>query len=1614
MITHDEFKKILGTILKTAEKSYSGKDKDSFLAFVEGFYPAAAPDDLLQRNPSELVAIAEKCYSVASTRKKGKEVVQVFNPKASDGFEHHHTAVILVNDDMPFLVDSIAGGITVTHRTHMHMMHHPILDIPRDGKGALSGTVSPAMIGETPADAKAVRESIMYMEIDAVSGKKALDDLKQSVEVILQDVRLAVDDWRPMTAKIDETVAALTVNPPAGDMKKADETIEFLRWLGADHFTFLGFRQYLFEGNPDTTDFKAVQGSGLGILRQEDRYVLRSKDGLTAMSDEIRDFLTNSNPLIITKANVKATVHRPIHMDYVGVKIFDQNGKVIGENRFIGLFTSLSYSRSVKDVPILRQKIDAVRDLTPFAPRSHAGKALMHIMENYPRDEVFQMTIDQLHTNCMGILQLTERPRTQAFIRRDKFERFLSALVYVPRDNYHSGLREKVEKILCSAYNGEVSVYYANLSSASLARWHFILRTQPGNVLNPDEDKINADIAAAARGWQDGLKTSLIEKIGEEKGSQLYRDYKDQFSAGYKEAFNPTQAAYDVLKLDILNDDDRIRFDFYRHLADGDDYYRLKIHHHNRMVPLSDCLPLLENLGFRVIGEHSYTMADGSPACIHDFTLNRTGGLDAPLEEVQSLVEDLLHQTWLGRAENDSFNELSVICGMTWSEILVLRAYGKYLRQLGLGYTPEYIAQCMVDNHALSGQLVDLFRVLFDPATKGSRDKKSAAIAEEFNDALNDVSSLDQDRILRAYLSVIMATQRTNFFQPGVLEGVDERALAFKLKTREIEEAPLPRPYAEIWVYSPRVEGVHLRGGPVARGGLRWSDRREDFRTEILGLVKAQQVKNTVIVPQGAKGGFFAKQLPVPADRDAFFKEGVAAYRMFITSLLSVTDNLVKGAVVPPENTYRRDGDDPYLVVAADKGTATFSDIANGISEAHGFWLGDAFASGGSNGYDHKGMGITAKGAWVSVQRHFREMGINTQTDRIETIGVGDMAGDVFGNGMLLSKTIALKAAFNHMHIFIDPNPDNLEATWKERQRMFNLPRSSWEDYNKKLISKGGGIFSRAEKSIPLSAEIKAWLGVKSDSMAPNDLIHTILKAEADLLWFGGIGTYIRANSESDADVGDRANNAVRVTPDQLKIKVIGEGGNLGMTHKARIELDSLGGRLNADFIDNSAGVDCSDKEVNIKILLADVLEQEKLTRDQRDDLLVEMTDEVSDIVLTDNYLQTQAISVTESFAADNRDSQAGLMRMLEREGLLNREVEDLPSDERLSEMAASNQGLSRPEIATLMSYAKMSLYDVLLESKSLLSSPVLRTELEWSFPAVLRERFPDEIGRHRLKPELIATVLCNEVVNWAGLTFVYDIKEETGLAVEDIVAAFVIVREIYQLKTNWKQINDEDYKIDASLQYEMHHEISSFIRHQVLWLLRNLPQPFNVQDLIRRFAEPVSQLFTDSDDLLTAADRKLAARKIAEYKKKGVSEDLSRVMAGMDSFRQVPDINAVAELTRRDVKEVAILYFAIGEKVGFNWLRASSNGVKTEDRWDRLSLRSVREDLADQQRELTRVVLESAGTSAPEDALDAWLKAGKTKLIRADRLISDLKSSGTATLSKLSFAVRHMRSILK
>jgi len=1607
MTTDKMRQKIVATLLKRASKDFAGREKTLFCSFIEHFYGRGAPDDLLTDSEDTLYGIVRSYFELTLMRKRNTSSVRVFNPTIQkEGWTTRHTVIQLVNSDMPFLVNSVTGGLVNTRQLRLHMVNHPVIGVGRDAGGNLN------KIYPHRNDDGAKKESYIYIEVDAISDPKELRALEAFVTDILDDIRNAVMDWQPMNEKLDEAVASLTICPPPIAPELTEELIEFLHWLSEDHFTFLGYREYRFDGDPKDAEFQLVEDSGLGILGDPKRFVLRGSEGLTSISAEIRHFLTLPDPMIITKANVKSLVHRQVHMDYIGVKMFNKKGQVVGERRFVGLFTSLSYSRSLSEVPMLRVKVNNTIERAPFSNEGHAGKALTHILETYPRDELFQISERELYDIVMDIRQLTERPRPRAFIRKDKFERFISALVYVPRESYHSDVREAITKILCESYGGVLSVYTAHMGQETLARWHFIIRTTPGAVGKPKVTDVNAEIDEASRGWTDRLLNVLSDDFGDEEANRLVREYGKRFSLAYQEAFGPCFTKLDIAMLEELQGADDIKVGFYNRDGDDADEYHLKIVHGQRLVALSDCLPMLEHLGFKVIGEYAYELSGNDGGCIHDFTLQRKGDFSYPLADVKQLIERLLLRVWHGLVEDDGFNALVLVAGMGWRQIVILRALAKYLRQIGQPFSMNYVETCLVENSEIAVLLVALFDARFNPALKGNRTAIQREIVTQIDAKLEQVSSLDQDRILRNYLNVIEATLRTNFYQTGVLEGLDERALAFKISSGMLEEAPLPRPHVEIFVFSPRLEGVHLRNGPVARGGLRWSDRREDFRTEVLGLVKAQQVKNAVIVPQGSKGGFYPKRLPSMSDREAFMAEGVASYRSFITSLISLTDNLDGSKVVHPKEMVLHDGDDPYLVVAADKGTATFSDIANGIADDNGFWLSDAFASGGSIGYDHKKMGITARGAWVSVQRHFRELGVNVQKDPVSVIGVGDMAGDVFGNGMLLSKTIELKAAFNHMHIFLDPNPKDGVVNWSERQRLFKKPRSSWSDYNIKLISKGGGIFERSAKSIPLSAEVKEWLGIEENRLAPHELIKLIMQAEADLLWFGGIGTYVRASSESNADVGDKANDLLRVRGKDLRVKAVGEGGNLGMTQLGRIEFARRGGRLNTDAIDNSAGVDCSDKEVNIKILLAAALAKKKITRKERESILSSMTKEVGEIVLTDNYLQTQAISLAESQADDNREYHHGLIRTLERDGQLDREIEYLPSDEKFAELAANSQGLTRPEIATLMSYAKISLFNVLMGS-SILDDPIFKPELEWGFPTYLRENFASEMNTHRLKREIIATVLSNAVINWAGLSFVYEVKEETGLAVDDIVAAFVVVREVYNLANVWEKINAQDYKTPAGTQMHMHNKVSEFLKHQVLWILRNVPQPFNISETIERFSEPVAALNSGPASVLSKPAHKVFKQAIDTMASRGASKKLAREVASLEAINQAPDIISVSENVAMPVGDVATTYFTVGEKLGLEWLRQRALGLQPDDHWDFLAVAAEVEEIADLQRMTAEQVL-GAGTGNASVKLKKWLKDNQTRLIRADRLMAELSSSGAITVAKLSFASRRLRAILR
>ncbi|MCF6215185.1 MAG: NAD-glutamate dehydrogenase [Emcibacter sp.] len=1596
------------------KSSYDAAHNAEFSQFIQDMYKYAAPEELANRPIDELYAAALSLWKFCGQRDAGLSKIKVFNPTLEEhGWTANHTVIQIVNDDMPFLLDSITSNL-LEDGNDLHMLVHPIISFQRDKNGNILLNSSEKK-GKKTGGVK-VTESIMHIEITAMTDPNHIAALEAKLNKVVGFIRAAIDDWKPMLAKMTEVGKNLSSLPKSApnpkqipDPKQAKEAIEFLKWLKDDNFTVLGYREYFH------MPAKKSRGEGYGILRDPDVYILKGPEGLVAISPEIEYFMEQPDVMLITKANVKSLVHRVVHMDYIGFKKYDAKGRVVSEIRFVGLFTAQSYQQRAETVPYLDRKVRHVIEDSGFTAESHDGRALMHILETLPRDELFQIKEDLLLETAMGILHLKVMPRCQAFIRKDRFERYVSALVFVPRDLYDSTLRGKVEEILCDAYNGELSSHYAQLSNERIARWHFIIRTKPGNVPNPDTALINKRLAEVAQRWNDHLHEVLNERWGEEVGTSLFKKYYKSFSQSYRHHFDPRFAVTDIEKVEQLPQSNNIQFNFYRLAEDPDNAIRLKIYTSHQTIALSDCLPMLENLGLRVIEEYAFSVSTEEGGknidhAIHDFYLEDPANNSFDLSNMKDRLENSLRAVWIERIDNDGFNKLVFRAGMNYRQVLILRIYSKYLRQLGLSYSESYMQDTLIQYWETARDLSRLFEINFSIVLPKDidREQEAADLEKNIRTQLENVDSLDQDRILRSYLNVITNSLRTNFYQPED-DGTNKPYVSIKINSRNVKEAPKPRPYAEVFVYSPRFEGVHLRFGPVARGGLRWSDRREDYRTEVLGLVKAQQVKNTVIVPVGAKGGFVPKKIPATASRDVIMEEGVACYKTFISGLLDITDNLKDNDVVPPKHVIRRDGDDPYLVVAADKGTATFSDIANGIAKHYGFWLDDAFASGGSNGYDHKKMGITAKGAWVSVQRHFREKDINVQTDSISIVGVGDMSGDVFGNGLLCSQVVKLVAAFDHRDIFIDPAPDPA-TSFAERKRLFDLPRSSWEDYNKKLISRGGGVFSRKSKSIPLSPEMKQLLGFddSQDAAAPNEVMRAILTSHADLLWFGGIGTYIKSSRESHSQAGDRANDAIRIDGRELNCVAVAEGGNLACTQRGRIEYCLNGGLINTDAVDNSAGVDCSDNEVNIKILLNALVEDGKLTPKQRDSLLVEMTDEVSKIVLNDNYLQTQAISLARSSSIRELDSFVRFMDDLEKTAHLDRELEFLPTDDELIERTEGELGLTRPEIAVLIAYSKMGLYDDLMDS-DILDDPYLDKYLIRAFPTQLRENYPEDVCKHQLKRDIIAKEICNEIVNRGGIQ---SIKEETGAMPSDIARAALLAAEVFGLNELYKNIESLDYTAPATIQILMLMDVEAFARRQTIWFLNNTDSNRPIQDIIDQFKPGIQQLFDASSALQDSCDDGLKS-KIAMYCEQGVDEKLATHIANLELKIAACDIVLVALDMKIDVADVARAYFMLGDKIGFDWLRAEAELVESSDHWDRLAINSVVTDLLDQQKNLTRSALKDLGENDSIDAARLWLEKVESSTNRIQKLIHDFQTSGRVNVTKLGFAARQIRNVI-
>ena len=1597
---------LIAAVIKAAKARLSASNAKTVSQFIHCYYDNVPPGDLADMTPETLFGAALAHWKLGAKRKSGKPMVRVYNPNLEeDGWICEHTVIEITNDDMPFLVDSVTSELNRQELT-VHLVIHPVINLLRGKDGVVKG-----LAGGEKSAGKATRESYMHLQITEQSGKR-LVDIRKGLEKVIKDVRAAVEDWTKMRQAMVSTIDELQ-NPPKGvAAEDVSEARDFLNWAHDDHFTFLGFREYDFVDDGKDASVVVNRKSGLGVLRNASVVVFRELQNLASMPPEVRAFVRQGDMLMVTKTNAISSIHRPVHMDSIGIKRYDAKGKVIGQRSFVGLFTSSAYNRSARDIPLLRLKLDRTFARSGFSPSSHDGKALLNILETYPRDELFQASDDDIYNTAIGILHLQERHRVALFLRQDDYERFISCQVFVPRDRFSTALRRRIQKTLEDAFGGRQSAFYIQLGDLPLARMHIIIQTTPGEIPNFDFEEVEADLVEVARSWDDHLLQKLTAAFGEEKGLRHYQRYRHAFSPAYQDRFNATQAVSDVEHIELTLEANALGMSLYRPVEAEDDQIWFKVYHPDSAIPLSDVLPMLEDMGLKVLDELPYKIHPdvngGRLVMIHDFGLKTRDGSMVNLAAVRQKFQDAFRRIWLGDVESDGFNALVLLAGMGWREVMVLRACCKYLRQAGVAFSQEYMEQTLSNNPHLSRQIIDLFKARFDPAGKG----KAKVLERRLEGELEKVQSADEDRILRRFINLVLSMLRTNFYQ--IRDGEPKPYLSFKLDSEMVEELPLPRPFREIFVYSPRVEGVHLRFGKVARGGLRWSDRREDFRTEILGLVKAQQVKNTVIVPVGSKGGFVLKRAPDASDREAFQAEGIECYKTFISGLLDITDNLKGNKVVPPANTVRLDGDDAYLVVAADKGTATFSDIANSVSIQYGFWLGDAFASGGSDGYDHKKMGITARGGWESVKRHFREMGVNTQEEDFTVIGVGDMSGDVFGNGMLLSPHIRLLGAFNHMHIFIDPEPDAAKGI-VERQRLFNLPRSAWSDYNPKLISKGGGVFERSAKSIILSDEIKKRFAITKDTMTPNELIRTLLTARMDLLWFGGIGTYLKESGETHLDVGDRANDAIRIDANQLNCKVIGEGANLGVTQRARIEAALGGVRLYADSIDNSAGVDCSDHEVNIKILIDQVMANGDLTRKQRNALLVKMTNEVGQQVLVDNYRQTQAINMILSEGINVFNNQTRLMRMLEKSGRLNREVEFLPDDETLVDRGATKIGLTGPEVAVLLSYAKIWVNEELLDS-NLPDDEALQDDLTDYFPTPLRKAYKKEISKHRLRREIVATLATNSVVNRAGGSFINQLMERTGMPASDVVRAFIIARRCLGMRAIWDEIDALDNKVPSAVQTCMRIDTNRLVEWVTLWFLRNGRRPLDITSHVGEFAEGFQDLYDCLGHCLPKHYKRDVVRRGRPYVEAGVPKALANRIAGLVNMFSGCDIIRLANARKASVSDTAALYFAIGTRFHLGSLRAASDRLETQSHWQKLAVAALIEEIYGHQLALASQVLDGGKRRkkaiAADKAISAWIDKNRITVERTEHLLAELSATDINDLAMIAVASRQLRTL--
>ncbi|MDR6952019.1 glutamate dehydrogenase [Ancylobacter sp. 3268] len=1568
--------------------------------FASRLFGRAAAEDVRLYTAQELAELARRAHEHLARRTAGAADIRVELPEVVAGGERlgEVTVIEIVNDDMPFLLDSAMAALNERNLT-ASLVVHPIFKVERDRQGGLVGIAAQG----APKDPRQKRESLIHIHVPRLADAGEREALAAELALVMAQVRAAVTDWKPMLGEVEAALADLRAAPASVPAAEVAEAVAFLEWLLADNFTFLGTRHYDLDAGGL---FVRRTDQAFGLLADLEMRLFRRQLDPKAVSADLSLVLADASPLVVTRSRTLAQVHRRTWMDVVVVKRYDAQGRVIGGLAIAGLFTSTAYTRSLSVIPLLRRKALKVIERAGFDPSSHSGKALASVLENFPRDELFQIDEATLFHFALAILQLDEHPRVRVLAWRERFDRFVSVLVYVPRDRYGSEVRERIGALLASSFGGKVVAFKPLFLDGPLTRVHFTIERDEGTAqAEPGRAELETAVGEIIRTWEDVFAGAIGLVYPPETTARLRARYGHAFPAGYQDSNSPQTALADLRLIERLGEAAPVAIDFHKpEQGAGGERAGLKVLSYKVPRLLSERVPLLEAMGFLVVDERTFTVEpEGlAPIYVHDMLLARRGGGEIDLDILEQRLHACLMAVLHGQAESDGFNALVLNARLDWRDIALLRTLARYLRQIGSPYSQDYLWTALNAHPAIVDRLVALFHARFDPSVAGDREAREAAIRAEIEAALAEVSSLDDDRILRAFADLIDAAMRTNFFQTAA-NGEPKPAIAVKFLSHRVEGLPLPKPLFEIFVHSPRVEGIHLRFGRVARGGLRWSDRPQDFRTEVLGLVKAQQVKNAVIVPVGAKGGFVPKHLPT-GPREAVQAEGTEAYKLFVSSLLDLTDNIDGAEIDHPPRTVRHDEDDPYLVVAADKGTATFSDTANGLSEARGFWLGDAFASGGSVGYDHKGMGITARGAWEAVRRHFREMDTDIRVTPFTVAGVGDMSGDVFGNGMLLENTIKLVAAFDHRDIFLDPTPDPV-ASLAERQRLFALPRSSWQDYDKGLISPGGGVYSRAAKSIPLSPAVREALGFERSSASPAEVISAILRAPVDLLWFGGIGTYIRASAETDAQAGDRANDAVRIAAAELRAKVIGEGANLGVTQRARIEAAKRGVRLNTDAIDNSAGVNTSDVEVNIKIALGPAARDGRLDAKSRAALLASMTDEVAALVLRNNYLQTLALSLAERRAASELTFHQRLMQRLEERGLLDRAVEYLPGDGEINERRGRGEGLTRPELAVLLAYAKLTAHADLLDT-DVPDDPYLARELAAYFPPELNARFPDGIDGHRLRRDIIATRLSNAMINHGGPAFLARLIDATGADIGSIAKAFAVVRDGFDLDGLNRAIDALDGHTAGAVQLDLYAAVQELLLDRSVWFLRNVDLRRSLDELVSHYAAgvpPVVEALKGTvRELIPEETRALHDARIAQWTQAGVPEELARRVGRLPAVENATDIVLIADRTKAPIAAVATTFFAVGLHFRLDRILSAARGLAVTDYYDRLALERALVAFEIAVRRLAAEVIESHGPGAAGVA--AWAAARSAEVERTRAAVHEIAGSGLS-VSKLSVA---------